>query len=383
MNSDSIMYTADRPEVVFSSGSGAWLEDREGKRYLDFVQGWAVNCLGHSPPSLRDALTQQAGLLWNASPAFYNQPQLRLARSLTAASGLGKAFFVSTGAEANEGAIKLVRKWGQLNKAGAFKIITMEGGFHGRTLATMSATGKDTFTSLFNPKVDGFIKVPFNDLDACAAAIDDAVVAIMLEPIQGEAGVIPATKAFIDGIAALCEKQNVLLIFDEVQTGMGRTGELFASQYYGLTPDVMTLGKGLGGGAPLGALLAKESVCCFEAGEQGGTFSGNALMTAVGQSVFDTVSQDVFLETVKQQSRYLRLALSSLLGESAVRGVGLLLALQLPKPCAFEIVAQCFANGLIVNAPNAYCLRFMPALNVSCSEIDLMMTILSKRMQKK
>jgi acetylornithine/N-succinyldiaminopimelate aminotransferase len=377
MNSNSIMYTTDRPDVVFTAGDGSWLQDNHGGRYLDFVQGWAVNCLGHSPEPLRLALSRQAQQLWNSSPSFYNNAQLALADSLTQASGLEKAFFVSTGAEANEGAIKLARKWGQVYKAGAYKIITMQGGFHGRTLATMSATGKASFDALFNPKVEGFIKVPFNNLDACANALDEHVAAIMLEPIQGEAGVIPATAQFIKGIAALCEEKNVLFVLDEVQTGVGRTGQLFASQHYQVTPDIMTLGKGLGGGVPLGAVLAKRSVCCFEPGDQGSTFSGNALMTAVGQAVFDVVSQSAFLSDVRKNGRYLCDALESLVGKGKVRGVGLLQAVELPGVDANVVVNACFSKGLIINAPNASCLRFMPALNVTRDEIDQMIEILS------
>ncbi len=375
--SKNIMYTCDRPETIFTEGQGSWLTDNNGKRYLDFVQGWAVNCLGHSPAALTRVLTQQANTLWNCSPAFYNKPQLALSEELTKASGLEKAFFVSTGAEANEGAIKLARKWGQVHKSGAFKIITMEGGFHGRTLATMSATGKSSFTALFNPKVDGFIKVPFNNLAACEQVIDNSVAAILLEPVQGEAGVIPADKAFIQGLSALCKQHNILLIFDEIQTGIGRLGKLFAADHYGVCPDIMTLGKGLGGGAPLAAVLARESACCFEAGEQGGTFSGNALMCAVGLEVVKTVNHPDFLEQIQSSSQYLQQALLSLFGENSVRGFGLLLAVQLKQSQAKAIVTKCFEQGLLINAPNDDCLRFMPALNISLEEIDTMITILS------
>jgi acetylornithine/N-succinyldiaminopimelate aminotransferase len=374
----NIMYTCDRPDTVFTSGQGSWLVDHNGKRYLDFVQGWAVNCLGHSPAILTQALTEQAHKLWNCSPAFYNEPQLMLAEQLTQASGLDKAFFTSTGAEANEGAIKLARKWGQVHKAGAFKIITMDGGFHGRTLATMSATGKSSFSSMFNPKVDGFIKVPFNNLEACEQAIDNSVAAILLEPIQGEAGVIPATKAFIQGLSKLCKQHNILLMFDEVQTGLGRTGKLFAAHQYDITPDVMTLGKGLGGGAPLGAVLARESVCCFEAGEQGGTFSGNALMCSIGLEVIKTINDNDFLEQSQRSSLYLQQALSLIFGKGTVRGMGLLLAVELEQPAAKDIVADCFEQGLLINAPNDHCLRFMPALNVSFDEIDKMISVLTQ-----
>jgi len=380
---DNVMFTTHRHEVVFTSGKGSWLNDSMGNHYLDFVQGWAVNCLGHSPEVLTQALTQQASTLWNCSPAFYNAPQLALSEKLTQASGLDKAFLVSTGAEANEGAIKLARKWGQVHKSGAYKIITMEGGFHGRTLATMSATGKPAFATMFEPKVEGFVKVPFNNLQACEDAIDESIVAILLEPVQGEAGVLPATQEFIEGLAALCQQHNILLMFDEVQTGMGRLGELFAAQVYGVQPDVMTLGKGLGGGAPLAAVLAKDSVCCFEPGEQGGTFSGNALMCGLGLAVLNTVNQSHFLDQIKDHSTYLQEALATLFGKHSLRGHGLLLAVSLEQACASAIVEDCFVEGLIINAPNEECLRFMPALNVSKPEIDKMMSILTSVMENR
>ncbi|MFM2418349.1 MAG: hypothetical protein RL385_3072 [Pseudomonadota bacterium] len=374
----SVMYTADRPDLCFQKGKGSWLWDENGKRYLDFVQGWAVNCLGHCPDVLNEALLAQANRLWNASPAFYNRAQIQLVDRLSGASGLEKVFLASTGAEANEGAIKLARKWGQKHRDGAYRIITMQGSFHGRTLATMSASGKAAFEPLFNPKVEGFIKVPLNDFEACAAAIDERVVGIMLEPIQGEAGVLPAEEGYLKRIAALCQERKLLLILDEIQTGMGRTGLLFAKEHFGITPDIMTLGKGLGGGAPLGALLAKESVACFEAGDQGGTFNGNALLAAVGVAVFDTVNQAGFLQNVRTQGAHLHATLTSIFGAGSVRGAGLLLAAQLPHPNAKDIVKRALANGLVINAPNADCLRFMPSLAVTREEIDTMADLLRK-----
>ena len=254
----ALMDITPRPPVVFADGHGSWLYDTAGRRYLDLVQGWAVTCLGHSPATIVKALTEQAGRLINCSPAYHNEPALRLAAGLTRASGHDQVFFANCGAEANEGAIKLARRWGETQRGGAYEIVTMENGFHGRTLATMSASGKPAWKTLFEPKVPGFVKVPFCDLDAVEAAITDRTAAVMLEPIQGEAGVIPAGDAYLRALRALTERRGVLLILDEIQTGMGRTGRMFGFEHAGIRPDVMTLGKGLGGGVPLAALLARR-----------------------------------------------------------------------------------------------------------------------------
>ena len=313
-------------------GQGSWLRDADGRTYLDFVQGWAVNCLGHGHPAMVEALRDQAGRLINCSPAFHNAPMARLATLVAESSGLDRVFFCNSGAEANEGAIKLARKWGQQHRAGAFEIVTTHGGFHGRTLATMAASGKPAFEPLFEPKVPGFIKVPLNDLDAMAAAITERTVAVMVEPIQGEAGVIPATDDYLRGLRALTTARGVLLILDEIQTGIGRTGRLFGFEHAGVQPDIMTLGKGLGGGVPLAALVASEAVSCFEPGDQGGTFNGNALMTAVGCAVMETV-QHAGVPGCRARDRRLpgraARALSAAHGHGEVRGRGLLLALAL------------------------------------------------------
>ena len=266
-------------------GEGSYLWDDSGKRYLDFIQGWAVNCLGHSPPQVAEALAAQAKLLLTPSPAFYNGPSLKLAKALTDHSCFDQVFFTNSGAEANEGAIKLARKYGALHKNGAYEIITFEGGFHGRTLATMSASGKKAFEPLFEPKVPGFPKAKLNDLASVKRLITDKTIGVMLEPIQGEAGVWPATDQFLRDLRALTKAHGLLLIFDEIQTGMGRTGKLFHYEHAGIEPDIMTLGKGIGGGVPLAALLATEAASCFEHGDQGGTFNGNPLMCAAGLAV--------------------------------------------------------------------------------------------------
>ena len=376
---DALMNITARPPAVFVRGEGAYLWDDSGKRYLDFMQGWAVNCLGHSPPVVAEALAAQAKLLLTPSPAFYNGPSLKLAQALVEKSCFDQVFFANSGAEANEGAIKLARKYGAKYKNGAFEIITFEGGFHGRTLATMSASGKKAFEPLFEPKVSGFRKAKLNDLDSVKALISDNTVAVMLEPIQGEAGVWPATDQFLQELRALTKEHGLLLIVDEIQTGMGRTGKLFHYEHAGIEPDIMTLGKGIGGGVPLAALLATEHASCFEHGDQGGTFNGNPLMCAAGLAVLEHVSQPQFLKSATDAGLFLESELQKLsarhgLGE--VRGRGLLLALDLKLPIGAAIVAEALADGVLINSPQPDALRFMPALNVTREEISLMIDCL-------
>jgi len=271
-----------------------------------------------------------------------------------------------------EGAIKLARKFGALHRGGAHEIIAFEGGFHGRTLATMSASGKKAFEPLFEPKVSGFPKARLNDLDSVKRLIGDNTVGVMLEPIQGEAGVWPATDQFLRELRTLTQQHGLLLIFDEIQTGMGRTGKLFHYQHADIAPDIMTLGKGIGGGVPLAALLAIEAAACFEHGDQGGTFNGNPLMCAAGLAVLREVSRSEFLKSVVDTGLFLACELqriSARHGLGEVRGRGLLLALDLKRPIAASIVAQAFERGLLLNAPQPDALRLMPALNVARSEI--------------
>jgi acetylornithine/N-succinyldiaminopimelate aminotransferase len=376
---EHVMKVTTRPAVTMVEGTGSWLRDSDGRQYLDFVQGWAVNCLGHSHPVMRRALEEQAARLINCSPSFYNAPMARLATLVATSSGLAHVFFCNSGAEANEGAIKLARKWGQKHRGGAYEIVTMQGSFHGRTLATMSASGKPAFEPLFEPKVPGFVKVPLNDLDAVAAAITERTTAVMLEPIQGEAGVVEASDAFLRAVRALTRARGVLLILDEIQTGVGRTGRLYGFEHAGVRPDILTLGKALGGGVPLAALVASGEASCFEAGDQGGTFNGSPLMTAVGCAVLDTVRRPEFLTSVRATSAHLadRLAaLSASLGHGTVRGRGLLLALALRRGDATEVVEAAFERGLLINAPRSDTLRFMPALTVTRDEVDEMLKLL-------
>lgn len=382
----SLMYITNRPETVFTHGKGSWIFDHTGKRYLDFIQGWAVNCLGHCNEGMIRALTEQAGKLINPSPAYYNEPMARLAELLTKNSCFDKVFFTNSGAEANEGAIKLARKWGQKhpNAAGGarFEIITFDHSFHGRTLATMSASGKPGWDKIFAPQVPGFPKAELNDIASVEKLIGPDTVAVMLEPVQGEGGVIPATREFMLQLRELTHRHNLLLIVDEVQTGCGRTGKLFAYELSGITPDIMTLGKGIGGGVPLAALLSTAAVAVFEAGDQGGTYNGNPLMTAVGISVIEQLTAPGFLENVTQLGNYLReqlLALCDTYGFEGERGEGLLRALLLGKDIGPQIVEKArnlSPDGLLVNAARPNLLRFMPALNVTREEIDQMIAML-------
>lgn len=381
MNADvrHVMKVADRPPVVMVEGRGSWLWDRDGKKYLDFVQGWAVNCLGHSPRVILDALEAQARRLINCSPAYHNEPMARLATLLADSTGLSDVFLCNSGAEANEGAIKLARKWGVRHRGGAVEIITMQHGFHGRTLATMAASGKPGWDRLFEPKVPGFPKVPLGDLEAVKKAVTPATVAVMLEPIQGEAGVIPAADDWLRDLRRLTRQLGVLMIVDEIQTGIGRTGRLFAFEHAGIDPDIVTLGKGLGGGVPIAALVAAESASCFEHGDQGGTFNGTPLMAAVGCAVVETVRDPRFLGAVSANGHYLmeRLrTLSAELGQGEVRGRGLLVALELNERDAAKVARAAFDRGLLVNAPRPATLRFMPSLTVSRDEIDQMVELL-------
>ncbi|MBU3616080.1 acetylornithine transaminase [Polynucleobacter sp. JS-Polo-80-F4] len=388
INTHSVMFITPRPEVSMVEGNGSWLTDNNGKRYLDFLQGWAVNCLGHCNPGIIEALNVQAKKLINPSPAFYNEPMIGLSNLLTQNSCFDKVFFANSGAEANEGAIKLARKWGQLNKSGAFEIITFDHSFHGRTLATMSASGKPNWDTMFAPQVAGFPKADLNDLESVKKLVTDKTVAVMLEPVQGEGGVIPATPEFMRELRKFTKENNILLIADEVQAGCGRTGALFAYQNYGIEPDIMTLGKGIGGGVPLAALLATDAVACFVPGDQGGTYNGNPLMTAVGISVIEQLLAPGFLDNVKAKGELLKSELLKLCAEfnlEGERGAGLLRALMLGKdigPKLVELARDRSPEGLLINSPRPNLLRFMPALNVSDDEIRQMCNMLRELLKE-
>ena len=388
IDTHSVMFITPRPDVIMVEGKGSWLTDNNGKRYLDFLQGWAVNCLGHCNPGMIEALNKQAKTLINPSPAFFNEPMIGLSNLLTQNSCFDKVFFANSGAEANEGAIKLARKWGQLNKSGAFEIITFDHSFHGRTLATMSASGKPNWDTMFAPQVAGFPKADLNDLESVKKLVTDKTVAVMLEPVQGEGGVIPTTQEFMRELRKFTKENNILLIADEVQAGCGRTGALFAYQNYGIEPDIMTLGKGIGGGVPLAALLATDAVACFVPGDQGGTYNGNPLMTAVGISVIEQLLAPGFLDSVKAKGELLKSELLKLCAEfnlEGERGEGLLRALMLGKdigPKLVDLARDRGPEGLLINSPRPNLLRFMPALNVSDDEIRQMCNMLRELLKQ-
>ncbi|MFD0588526.1 aspartate aminotransferase family protein [Paenibacillus sp. GCM10027627] len=380
-----VLFTANRPNVIMAKGEGMTLYDTDNKAYLDFIGGWAVTALGHSPAVLQEALAKQAATLVHASPAFYNKPQAEFSERLASISGMDRVFFTSTGAEANESAVKLARKHGALNLNGAHEIITLTNSFHGRTLAMMSATGKPHWKPLFAPKVDGFVHVPINDLDACFAAVTNDTCGIMVELVQGEGGVHPLTEAYLFGLRKICDMYGILLIFDEVQTGLGRTGKLFAHQHFGIAPDIMTLGKGIGGGFPLAAMLTKESYNLFEPGDQGGTYTGQPLAMAAGLAVVNELLARDLTSNAEKQGRYLTgklEELSRLSPISNVRGKGLLLAFDVPEGTAARLSEVCMELGLLINASGSSSIRLMPALIVEEHQIDGMIAILREAMQR-
>jgi acetylornithine/N-succinyldiaminopimelate aminotransferase len=365
-----------RPDTVFVEGQGAWLLDEAGKRHFDFVQGWAVNSLGHSPALITEALLAQSRRLVNPSPAYFNRPMLNLAAALVRVSGFDRVFLASSGAEANEGALKLARRWGSRHRGGAHGIIGFEHGFHGRTLAMMSASGKPGWGEIYAPMPTGFSKARLNDIESVANAISAETVAVIIEFVQGEAGVVVADPGFVRELRALTRERGVLLIADEVQTGVGRCGEAFAFQHYEVEPDILTLAKGLGGGVPLSALLCREALNCFEPGDQGGTFCGNPLMAAVGLAIVSEVCRPEFLAEVRARSAQLQHGLQAIVRDHGLvgeRGLGLLRALVLPSDRAPDVVAAAQALspvGLLLNAPRPHLLRLMPALNISAAEVE-------------
>ncbi len=377
---ECLMPTVARAPQVFVRGQGSWLWDSDDRAYLDFSQGSAANSLGHSPQVLIKALADQAHALINPGSGLYNRTQLNLIDQLCQRTGSGQAYLLNSGSEACEAAIKLARKWGQLHRGGAHRIITASNGRHGRSFAAMAASAGGC-ENRFEPQLPGFSHVPFNDLPALHAAVDAQTVAIMLEPIQGDAGVIPATEHYLKGVERLCRELGILLILDEVQTGIGRCGTLLAQQQYGVRADIITLGKGLGGGVPLAALLARGKACCFDVGELDGTHHGNALMASAGVAVLDTVLEHGFLEQVRESGVYLGEGLARLAyryDHGQLRGHGLMWGLTLSDDSADAVVKAALHEGLILNAPQPNCLRFTPALTVSKSNIDEMLQRLAR-----
>jgi acetylornithine/N-succinyldiaminopimelate aminotransferase len=366
------MPVVKRPPVVMSRGEGSYLWDEQGRRYLDFLQGWAVNALGHSAPEVQAALAEQSSLLLTPSPAFHNRPAIELARLLVKLTGAAQVSFFNSGAEANETAIKLARKWGRRYKRGAFGIVTTTGAFHGRTLAAMAASGKPGWDELFPPYPPGFLHVPFGDLGAMERAVDAGTVALMVEPIQGEAGVVVPPAGYLRGLRELADRHDLLLVLDEVQTGVGRTGRFLAQEHEGIQADITTLGKGLGAGLPVSAVLAAERAACFEVGDNGSTHGGNPLSAHVGLAVCRVIAEPAFLARVEQRGHELARTLADVCHEwqrAEPRGAGLLAAIVLEDPVAEVLTERARDEGLLVNAARPKILRFMPSLRVTEAEI--------------
>jgi acetylornithine/N-succinyldiaminopimelate aminotransferase len=381
MNNRYLFNTYGRTPIMLVEGEGCRVRDSKGREYLDFIGGIAACPLGHGHARLAQAIAEQASRLIHVSNLFHIRPQLRMARLLVESSFADKAFFCNSGAEANEGAIKLVRKYfHDKGEHDRFHIITMEGSFHGRTLATLAATGQTKYRKGFEPAVEGFSHVPFGDLDALERAMTPQTAAVMVEPIQGEGGVVVPPKGYLSGLRALCDTKGTLLVLDEIQTGTGRTGTLFAYEGYGITPDVMTLAKGLAGGVPIGALLATDEVAgAFVPGTHASTFGGNPLACAAGVTVLEEILSDGFLMRVKEIGKYLKSQLKQLAERHPiireVRGKGLMQAIELTSPGA-EIVLIMLERGILVNCTADTVLRFLPPLIVTREEIDQMISAL-------
>ncbi|TMG22492.1 MAG: acetylornithine transaminase [Chloroflexi bacterium] len=371
------MQTGRRLPVTFVRGRGCLLYDDAGREYLDLVAGIAVNLLGHAHPEVVAAVTKQSAELIHTSNLYFTQPQVELARRLVDLSFPSRVFFCNSGAEANEAAIKLARKWGTRNRDGAFEIITTTGSFHGRTLATVTAGGQHKYSDPFQPLPDGFVHVAYNDAEAIEAATTEKTVAVMLEPVMGEIGVIPAAAGYLERVRVWCDRKNLLLILDEVQTGLGRTGRWFAYQHASIAPDVMTLAKGLGGGLPIGACLASPRADIFEPGDHGSTFGGNPLACAAATAVLHVIERDGLVGHAAEMGDLLRSTLGDL-GAKDVRGVGLMQAFEFEEPKAKPFQNACLEAGLIVNAVDDHSVRLVPPLIIGANEIDRAQSVMRK-----
>ncbi len=364
-----LMQTGRRLPVTFVRGQGCLVYDDAGREYLDLVAGIAVNLLGHSHPEVAAAVAGQANTLIHTSNLYYTQPQVELARRLVELSFPSRVFLCNSGAEANEAAIKIARKWGARNRSGAFQIITTVGSFHGRTLATVTAGGQPKYSDPFKPLPDGFVHVPYNDLEAIKAATGAQTVAVMLEPVMGEIGIVPSKPGYLAGVRKWCDEKGLLLILDEVQTGLGRTGRWFAHQHHGITPDVMTLAKGLGGGVPIGACLAAPNADVFEPGDHGSTFGGNPLACVAALTVLTVIERDGLVGHAAEMGEMLHAAIHSL-GAKEARGLGLMQAIEFAEPRAKAIQQACLDARLVVNAVDDNTIRFVPPLIITPDQID-------------
>ena len=372
--------TITRFPVTLVRGEGARVWDDQGKQYLDFVGGWAVNSLGHCHPALVNALEEQARTLIQTSNQFYTVPAIKLARLLAENSCLDRVFFCNSGAEANEGAVKLARKYGKIHLKGAYEIITTYGSFHGRTLAMTAATGQRKFQDPYIPLPDGFINVEYNDLEAIKRATNERTCGVMLEPIQGEGGVNVPDDDYLRKVEDWCHQKGVLFILDEVQTGIGRTGTLFAYEQYNVAPDIMTLAKGLGSGVPIGAFLATEKASVFTPGEHGTTFGGNPLVCAAAYATLKYIIDNDIPEKVNRVGKYFMTELETLKQQfdfiTEVRGKGLLIAMEFDREIAQDVTMSCLNKGLLINKVKPNAIRFMPPLIITEKEVDEAVNIL-------
>jgi len=372
-----------RYNLVLSHGDGPYVYDNEGKKYIDFLGGIAVNVLGHAHPVLVKAVSEQAGKIIHCSNLYYTEVQAILAQKLATLSGLDRVFVGNSGAEANEGAIKLARKYGKTIAADKVEIITADHSFHGRTLATLTATGQPKYQKGYEPLPGGFKHVPFNDIAALAAIMSAKTCAVMLEPIQGEGGVNIPDKDYLIKVRQLCDKYGALLILDEIQTGMGRTGKMFAYELFGVKPDIVTLAKGLAGGVPIGAFITTNKVAAaFTAGDHGSTFGGNPLACAAANAVFKVMEEEKLLENAQIIGDYLVDKLNALKSKypaliTEVRGKGLIVGAKLTLP-GRDIVNNCLSQGAIINCTAGDILRFVPPLIITKDHVDEMIAVLDK-----
>jgi acetylornithine/N-succinyldiaminopimelate aminotransferase len=382
LESKYYMQTVVRVPVTLVKGEGARVWDDKGKEYLDFVGGWAVNSLGHCHPVVAGAVAEQANTLIQTSNQFYTVPQIRLAELLVQNSCLDRVFFGNSGAEANEGAVKLARRYGKLHLNGAFEVISTFNSFHGRTLAMTAATGQPKFQESYVPLPAGFVNVDYNDIEAIKSATTDKTCGVMLEPLQGEGGVNIPDDNYLAEVREWCDRKGILLILDEIQTGIGRIGTLFGYEQYGVEPDIMTLAKGLGSGLPIGAIMAKERASVFTPGDHGSTFGGNPLACAAAYATLKYVIDNDIAGSVREVGKYLMEGLKGLKNKFSfitdVRGRGLLVAVEFDRDMAQSVLMTCLDKGLLVNKVKPNALRLMPPLIIGCAEVDQALGILGE-----
>ncbi|HET6477752.1 MAG TPA: aspartate aminotransferase family protein [Dehalococcoidales bacterium] len=376
------MHTVNRLPVTLVKGEGARVWDDNGSEYLDFVAGWAVNSLGHCHPVVSKALAEQAHTLIQVSNQFYTVPQLQLAELLVQHSCLDKVFISNSGAEANEGAVKLARRYGKHHRNGAYEVISANGSFHGRTLSMVAASGQAKHQEPYLPLPAGFVNVEYNNLEAIKTATTDKTCAVILEPLQGEGGVNVPDDNYLKTVREWCSQKGLLLILDEIQTGIGRLGTLFGYELYGVEPDVMTLAKGLGSGVPIGAIMVKDSANVFVPGEHGSTFGGNPLVCAAAYATLKYIIENNVADNARTVGQYFAGRLEELKDKysfvTEVRGRGLLLAIEFDREIAADVLEACLKNGLLVNRLKPNALRFMPPLIIGRGEVDKAVDILDR-----